>query len=98
MSAASDKQLSLTDFQRMETRRKQRATYATVEEYLKDRVPSRRNLEIYDNREVRKIANFCSLHPDEVRSQLRRCGYEKIVNQNGLIKWVKTEEETGHEM
>lgn len=96
MSAASNKQLSLTDFQRMETRRKPRATYASVEAYLKDRVPSRRNLEIYDNREVRKIANFCSLHPDEVRSQLRRCGYEKTTNPNGLTVWIR-KEETGHE-
>ncbi len=96
MSAASARQLSLFDFRQKEKRKRQ--SYPTVEAYLADRVPSRRNLEIYDNREVRKIANFCSLHPDEVRSQLRRCGYEKIVNQNGLIKWVKTEEETGHEM
>ena len=86
MSAASNKQLSLTDFQRMETRRKQRATYASVEEYLKDRVPSRRNLQIYDGAEIRRIAKFCNLHPSDVRSQLKRCGYEKTTTSNGLVK------------
>jgi len=95
MSSASIKQLSLFDFRQKEKRKRQ--SYPTVEAYLADRVPSRRNLEIYDNREVRKIANFCSLHPDEVRSQLRRCGYEKTTNPNGLTVWIR-KEETGHEM
>lgn len=88
-TAASARQLSLFDFQRKEIRRKQRATYATVEEYLKDRVPSRRNLEIFDRREVMKIANFCNLHPDSVRTQLRQCGYEKTTTSNGIAKWVR---------
>jgi len=95
-TAASARQLSLTDFQRKETRRKQRATYTTVEEYLSSLVESRLTREVYDNREVRKIARICGLHSEEVRTDLKRCGYEKIVNPNGLAVWIR-KEEAGHE-
>jgi len=87
MSTAASRQVSLFDFRQKEKRKRQ--SYPTVEAYLKDRVPSRRNLEIFDRREVMKIANFCNLHPDSVRTQLRQCGYEKTTTSNGIAKWVR---------
>lgn len=96
MSAASNKQLSLFDFQ-PKRKKASRQPFASVEAYLGSLVESRLTQEIFDNREIRKIARICKLHPDDVRTQLRRCGYEKTTNPNGLVKWVR-KEEAGHEM
>ena len=93
MSSAA-RQLSLFDFQRMETRRKQRATYASVEEYLECQVERRRVEQIFDNREVRKIARICEMHPEGVRAELKRCGYVKTTSMNGLVKWVRKDQES----
>ncbi len=93
MSAASARQLSLYEFQ---PKRQKRATFASVEEYLSSLVESRLTREVFDKREVRKIARICGIHSEEVRAELRRCGYEKIINPNGLIKWIR-KEEAGHE-
>lgn len=96
-TAASARQLTLPEFQPKDKRMKPRTTYASVGAYLQDRVPSRRTLQIYDGAEIRRIARFCGLHPSDVRSQLKRCGYEKTTTSNGLVKWVKIEEATSHE-
>lgn len=96
MSAASARQLSLIEFQPKDRRMKPRTTYASVKAYLQDRVPSRRTLQIYDGAEIRRIAKFCNLRSDDVRGQLRRAGYEKTTNGNGLVVWI-LKEEAGHE-
>ena len=93
MSSAA-RQLSLFDFRQ---KRQRRTSHPTVEAYLSSLVESRLTREVYDNREVRKIARICGLHSEEVRTDLRRCGYEKIVNPNGLAVWIR-KEEAGHEM
>lgn len=87
-SAASARQLSLFEFQP----KRKRQSYSTVEAYLSSLVESRLTQEIFDNREIRKIARICKLHPDDVRTQLRRCGYEKTTNPNGLVKWVRKDQ------
>jgi hypothetical protein len=79
MSAASARQFSLVEFRQKEKRKKLQTAYASVLDYLENWVPSVRNSRIFDHAEIRRIARFCSLHPDDVRTQLRRCGYEKIV-------------------
>ena len=93
-TAASARQLTLFEFQ---PKRQKRATFASVEEYLECQVERRRVEAIFDGREVRKIARICEMHPEDVRAELKRCGYEKIVNPNGLTVWIR-KEEAGHEM
>ena len=63
MSSAA-RQLSLFDFRQ---KRQRRTSHPTVEEYLSSLVESRLTREVYDNREVRKIAG-------SVASILRKSG------------------------
>jgi hypothetical protein len=90
MSAASARQLTLPEFQP----KRKRQSYSSVEAYLECQVERRRVEQIFDGREVRKIARICRLHPEDVRAGLKRCGYVKTTSMNGLVKWVRKDQES----